>query len=151
LDSLFDKPSDDADLSKIAEDVLSFLKISDIEIIATILKKRMQSEFNMQITNLHYPEKVSEIVLKINNTEVKIGVQNNERVELLKHVNLRTEVIYIDDPYALDNINAGNRIRFNPNTDFSTHREHLIECLSPRIKKALPSVKEAFDEIMVMF
>ena len=102
-DSNFEKPFDKTELDKIANNFIRILSISDHEILIAILKNKMQSEFNMQINNLNYPEKTSEITLIIKEKEIKIYVTDNNNIDIFNNINLNTEVIYFDDPHIMDN------------------------------------------------
>jgi predicted ATP-dependent endonuclease of OLD family len=105
----------------------------------------MQAEFNMQINNLYDAKRMSEITLKIKDTEIIIRVDNNEYIDISNNFSLNTEVLYIDDPYAMDNLRNSSLNRQNRN--LLTHREHLTMCLADM--KTTLSVKEALGEIIV--
>ena len=123
--------------------VVGYLDAPDDKILAIVLRKRMQAEFNMQVNNLYYPERDSEVILKIKESEVSIRITKNENIDIANYVSLNTEVIYIDDPYAVDNL----RLPFyrSQGQDL-THREHLRLCLV-RGKTSSP-IQEALDEII---
>ena len=131
-----------AKLTAATEKIFHYLDVSDSEILAVILRNRMRAEFNMQINNLYHPEKDSKIVLAIGETEITIQIKNNEHIDIVNHVSLDTEVIYIDDPYAVDNLHY----RFTESIRDLTHREHLRSHLANF--KASISVKEVLDEII---
>jgi len=88
----------------------------------TILINRLQSEFSMQINNLDYPEKISEIMFIIKEKEIKIQVADNDRIEVFNNISLNTEVIYIDDPHIMDNL---HEIIANIPPKYRNHRDHL--------------------------
>lgn len=136
--------SEEFDLDEIANKIVNYLEVSDDKISAVVLRKKMQAEFNMQINNLHHPEKESEIVLKIKETDVMVRIGNNENIVVENQINLNTEVIYFDDPHAMDNLRNARFPYMNQN--YPTHREHLRSCLKKG--KASSLVKEALDEIV---
>jgi predicted ATPase len=138
----FEKTMDTKQLASTASNIARFLDISDNEILTTILQKKMQAEFYMQINNLHYPKKESEIVLKIKDYELKIQVKNNKNIKLTNNISLNTEVIYIDDPYAVDDIDP----YYYAFQNHVNHREHLRRCLIKRTVST--SVEEALHEII---
>ncbi len=134
-----------AKLDRITENILSILNISDEELFLTILKQKMQAEFNLQLNNLNHPDQESVIGLKLADSQAKISVKNNESLATSKPVHVTTEAIYIDDPYALDDIHYSLTL-MQQNTNIYSHREHLRNCLyNP--EKVSP-VKEALDEII---
>jgi AAA15 family ATPase/GTPase len=131
-----------AKLDSVAEHIIHILNISYKEVLVLILRKKMQAEFNMQINNLYHAESVSEITLRIMDAEVKIRVKNNEDIEVSDIIYPDTEVIYIDDPNALDNLNLLNL------SNSSHHRSRLISYLSETRRTV--SVEGAFDEIITL-
>jgi len=142
----FERHNEKVKLDGVAEDIKHILDISDYEILVFILQKKMQAEFNMQINNIFDAVKVSEIKLKIKDTEINIRVENNDDIEISDAIKLNTEVIYIDDPYSMDNLRY-SILQTSPNNSFLNHREHLTMCLEGR--KSVISVKEALDEIVI--
>jgi len=138
-DHNYEKSVDTAKLNEAASKILRSFDVSDDEVLIVILRRKMQAEFNMQINNLHHPERDGEIVLKIKETEVKIRIRGNENINIANHIYLNTEVMYIDDPYALDDLRL-------PVFDELLHREHLRLCLTKR--KASSPIRQAFGEII---
>lgn len=139
-DPNFEKHLEKTKLDSVAEKIVRIFNISDDEVLTTILRKKMQAEFNMQINNLHDINTISEIMLKIKDTDITIRVKNNKDINISNNLSLDTEVIYIDNPYAMDNLRYP--LAKHQNRNYSTHREHLTMCLAD-IK-----VKGALDEII---
>lgn len=120
------------------EKIIRILNVSDDEIFVTVFKKRLQSEFNMQINSIYHPDLCSEIYLKIKDKEVNVVIDGNESIRITNSFGLNTEVIYMDDPLALDDL------RYNLST--GNHREHLREKLTARNEASL--VKSAINQIL---
>ena len=139
----FDKRIEKANLEKVAKDIINILNTSDDEILVSILRNKMKVEFNMQVNNLYHKERESEVTLKIKENKIEIRVKDNEDIKIFGYQSLNTEVLYIDDPYAMDNTRYSI---WRPYESFFTHREHLSARLG-EIKNTL-SVKEALHEII---
>ena len=126
--------------SDISERIMEVLTITDEEISVAVFKKRLQAEFDVQINNIYKTKLDSEIALKVNGREIKIYVQGNEHIEIKDSFSLNSEVIYIDDPLAFDNL-ATSPTQF----DWS-HRGHLLTKLF--VKSGTSPVKDAINEII---
>ena len=126
-------------ISTTVDKILQILNVSDEEIFVSVLKDRLYAEFNMQINNILQPELKSEIKLKIKDKEVVVTVSGNELVEISNNFSLNTEVIYLDDPLALDN----PRLAYPSSED---HRRHLIRKL--QTKRNDSPVGGAIDKII---
>jgi AAA15 family ATPase/GTPase len=138
------QPIENEMLDNIVKSIIYVLNTSDDEMLAIILRRKMQAEFNMQINNLHDTARISKIMLRIQETEVKIQVKNNEYIDIKKNDNTspNTEVIYIDDPYAMDNLRFTTP-EIPPHSSLFNHREHLIMKFVSRKKTSV------IDEIIV--
>lgn len=107
-------------------DIVDFLNISNDVIYRSLLQNKLNQEFDRQIRNLYIPNKDSSVSLKIGKKDINVSLQNNEVESLENFINLKTEVIYIDDPFILDNLN----IRSNP---YIGHRGDLLKKLRSTI------------------
>lgn len=106
----------DSAIGKIRE----YLTIPDERIIERILIKNLYSEFGEQICNVHFKQQ-SEIRLTIKSKSIKIVMSNNTIEKANERFSLNTEVIYIDDPFILDEKRRG----FIRNSYSYEHRQHL--------------------------
>lgn len=117
---------DKANLEKIdmfIEEAVKILTLPQERIIAEIISKKMNSEFNYQVNNIYVPEEVAEVSLVIQGKVVTINLQNNKVIRVHNSHSLNTEVIYLDDPYILDNVRRFPRY-FNMDRS-GHHKEHL--------------------------
>jgi len=121
----FEEHLENMDINNLAEKIIQTINISDDKILTTILMKNLRAEFNMQINNIYRPKERTEIALKIKDTVVKIQVANNKIVEVSNSLNLNTEVIYIDDPYVMDDYGDAYMLYSPPFSPDFAHREHL--------------------------
>lgn len=110
-------------LDETVNKIVSILNISQDDVLKTVLTKKLNTEFNGQINNI-YTEQEGNIKLRIKDRSVNISVMDNKVDYVSEKFGLKTEVIYIDDPFVLDEqqrfmpiiINYGNYI---------DHRNHL--------------------------
>ena len=113
------------DIDRFLDGVTESLKIDDDTIFRTVLQRRLDGEFNEQISNQFVSGEAGEITLGIRNEQVTISVENDKVQGLNKRINLGTEAIYIDDPFVLDEI--GKRTMHSRR--FLGHRNHLLRKL----------------------
>lgn len=83
-------------------DIYDILNLSDNEIYKRILQNRLYSEFNEQIQNVYSEEENSDIVLTVDDKDIHVSIRNNSVYDIKTIENLKTEVIYIDDPFIVD-------------------------------------------------
>lgn len=106
--------------------IFEIANISDDAILKGLLLKQINSEFAGQINNI-YSNKPGRAELIIKDEKVFFDVENNNILELNGMYDLHTEVIYIDNPFVLD------EQRYFPlitrNGHFLDHKEHLIKKL----------------------
>ncbi|MDD6970633.1 MAG: AAA family ATPase [Treponema sp.] len=113
----------------VSERVLELLNLSNDEIYKWILQAKFYSEFGNQIQNIFLEQKNSTVDLCIKNSEISVGIKENKIYSLKNFQNLKTETIYIDDPFVLDNLSQRSRY-FGYGRD---HKSHLQRKLSERI------------------
>jgi len=138
-DKNFEKHVSETLLSNVAEKTIQIINISNEDIFVAVLRRRLQAEFNMQINNINNSALRSEIRLRIKDREVKVSVIKNENIEITNSFSLNTEVIYMDDPFALDDFTSFRYSSIN-------HRDHLKSKLL--IDNEESTVKNAIDEII---
>ena len=128
------------EVENVAARITQILKISDEEIFKTVLQNKLDSEFYRQINNIFTPNEVGEINLKIKKTTVNAKIKNNKIQEITNRLSLNTELIYMDDPFALDDLNDSW-------TPTMTHRNHLKDKLI--IINDNGNIKNALNEILI--
>jgi len=112
----------DIDDNKLLNRIIEVISIPDLEIFKIILSKKLDAEFNGQINNI-FSEERGKISLEIKGEVVFIDVYDNIVEKIDNQYDLNTEVIYIDDPFVLDEQGfIRYSYRYNSNTD---HRNHL--------------------------
>ncbi len=113
------------ELEQLAERVCVFLKLEDSEIRKTILRKRLQAEFAMNVGNLNHLEDDGKTTVKltIKNNTIDFVIIKNKEIHISNYISLTKEIIYIDDPFILDDLDVKNVF-----TTFTTfeHRGDLL-------------------------
>lgn len=114
----------DFDVNKIVDHIKSIYTISNDEFVKRILEDILNTEFNEQINNI-YTENLGIISLTIQNREINITIKENEVTKINNIIPIKTESVYIDDPFIIDNYNSSFRPRYSNKTHPLSHREHL--------------------------
>ncbi|HHT24826.1 MAG TPA: ATP-binding protein [Clostridiaceae bacterium] len=140
-DGSFEEEQDaftDIDYVDVYNRIISIMDITPLELSRAIFSKVLQAEFNEQVNNI-FTSKSGTILLEIDQKEYKSVITDNKVNSISKIINLYTDVVYIDDPYVLDEI---NRPFFHGRTLYN-HRDDL------RIKLAINDFKHGFiDEVV---
>ena len=91
-------------LEQLADKIYSVLFIEDTEIRRAILQRTLDSEYGMKIGFLNNESNYSKIQLEIRNSKIEFEVINNENINIIQDMSLNKEIIYIDDPFVLDDL-----------------------------------------------
>ena len=91
-------------LEQLADKIYSVLFIEDTEIRRAILQRTLDSEHGMKIGFLNNESNYSKIQLEIRNSKIEFEVINNENINIIQDMSLNKEIIYIDDPFVLDDL-----------------------------------------------
>ncbi len=84
--------------------IFDVVKAEDIEILRAIIARNINAEFGNQIGHINYSSEKSEIELCIKNEKIHYTSEAGRKIDILKKMNLVKEVVYIDDPYILDDM-----------------------------------------------
>lgn len=68
------------------------------------MQRTLDSEFGMKIGFLNNESNYSKIQLEIRNSKIEFEVINNENINIIQDMSLNKEIIYIDDPFVLDDL-----------------------------------------------
>lgn len=113
-------------IKKLSKSIYEIIKISKSQFIKSIVEKRFNQEFNMQVNNI-FSKNIGEISLKIRQEQMNITIYDNKIEEIENEFFLNKELVYIDNPFILDEINNERYSLLNKDT--SSHKGHLIEKL----------------------
>lgn len=109
--------------------ILEVLRVSDDEFLKLLLEHRFDAEFNGQICSI-YGKQTAEAVLNIKDENIAVIWEEN-RVSSIQNqdaVSLNTEVIYIDDPFVLDDVRS-SYYRMSWSMRDKDHRSDLCQKL----------------------
>lgn len=119
------------ELGNVIEHLGEILAITDAEIIGNIFTDFIGAEFNQQVTNL-YLDRDAKIVIDYDGDEV-VGIVRRDTKnfqpmegEVLNHIDVGTEAIYLDCPFVLDELET----RIAPSIGATIgHKQQLIKKL----------------------
>ena len=127
------------EVSAVADKINKFLYIEDEELVKRILKTNLEVEFGTKIGHLNFPEQKSQVRIKIKNHVIEFEASNNGEMDVRSFISLMKEIIYMDDPYVLDNLSGyDNHSYFN----VLNHRNDLLDKLRSSKKEEDISVLE---------
>lgn len=130
-------------LEKLANRIYTFLELEDSEIQKIILQKRLEAEFVMKIGHLNHIDQSAAVKLSIKNDCIDFSVIKNEEIVISNYMNLNKEIIYMDDPFILDDLGG---VQWHAVFNGFEHRQDLLNKLSGDKKTEEFSV---VDEIVV--
>jgi predicted ATP-dependent endonuclease of OLD family len=138
-------------LTDSANKIIQIFNVSDHEIFVTLFKKMIRAEFNMQLNNIRQPHLSAQITLQVKNAEIKASIRGNTDIDVEYNIKLDNEVIYMDDPFILDDVDRQLAPMYTFFDDdilhYTDHRKHLMAKL---LKTSNASgMKGAIDEIIV--
>lgn len=132
---------------RIVNQIFESLKVSDERIIKGIIQSSLNAEFSKEIGNRHKEEEKSEISLIIKNDMIKIEIEKDE-VSIIDNIrSMNKEIVYIDDPYIIDDLNYGpnmvlqRSLMFSRSAQEKGHRASLSEKLLKDSQDLLENIK----------
>ena len=108
-------------LGEVSEKIFDILNIKDEEYLENTISYILNNEFDNQINTI-WSDDLGEIALKIKENELKLKIKNNKVIKIENKINLRAKVIYIDDPFVIDNL---NEYKWRDINYLENHRESL--------------------------
>lgn len=133
---------DENTIAETVSRIKDVLNVSGMDFLKSVLERKLDAEFNEQVCNIFSGDD-GEIQLQIKDTIITVSVENEGAVDIQNpdDISLHTEVVYIDDPFVLDDLSVFYRRMPGASSD---HRDHL------RKKLFWPdSEANVFDEIIV--
>lgn len=139
-DKYFEKYIDEDKLKQLADKIIFYLRIDDAEIRKIILKKRLDAEFGMKVGHLDNLDENSRVNLEIKQNFIQFEIIKNEDILINQFISLFKDIIYVDDPFVLDNINKdlfwGTGIKYEHRGDL------LLKLISSETAKDFSVVDE---------
>jgi predicted ATPase len=127
------------EVSAVADKINKFLYIEDEELVKRILKTNLEVEFGTKIGHLNFPEQKSHVRIEIKNHVIEFEASNNGEMDVRSFISLMKEIIYMDDPYVLDNLSGYDNHSYS---NVLNHRNDLLDKLRSSKKEDSISVLE---------
>lgn len=133
---------DDNTIVETVSRIKEVLNVSDKDFLKSVIERKLNAEFNEQVCNIFSVDD-GEIQLHIKDKIITVSVENDGAIDIQnpRDFTLDTEVVYIDDPFVLDEANVFYRLVRNISED---HRGHLRKLLFWQDTES-----NVFDEIIV--
>lgn len=117
--------ADDGDeIADASQRIIEILEVPDESLFRAVLTRSLLNEFNGQINNI-YTEAPAAVELVIKDVASKARIDNDSVVSINNILHLRTEAVYLDDPFVIDSSRTYGWFRIN-----SDHRSHLRQRLN---------------------
>lgn len=131
---------------KILDDLLHQIRtirdLDNTEIVERFLTRRIVTEFDGKLGNVNHTRTKAQVELKIKNQAISFyTLGTHQKITLQKYFNIEKNIIYIDDPFLMDQVNR-RRLFFITNT-FGHQSKMLSLLVSNRDKK-----KTVIEEIL---
>ena len=107
-------------LEDVSEKISNIIKITSKSYLENMISYIFNIEFDSQINTIGSSYE-GRIILRIKEDEIKIAIKRNE-IAIENEINLHSEVIYIDDPFVIDNL---NEYKFKDIRYLENHKENL--------------------------
>ena len=120
---LFGVKLPEADIKELSDTIDTRLKISAREIVSSFVSRRIEAEFGESLSNVNHPRRKSSVELRIKDASI-IFSSSRDQITVEKFISLHKNLIYIDDPFIIDEIN--NRRYGMLASDVFTHRSRLL-------------------------
>lgn len=116
--------SDDASVDELIPRMVESLSVSDTDMLSLILGKYLYSEFYGQVVNV-YSQHPASVQLQIRGETIELSADKDGNVSVENPLSLRTEAVYIDDPFVLDDISVDTVPFYYRGRRVMDHRSHL--------------------------
>lgn len=127
-------------ITETADRIIESLKLSDTAILNSVVNISFNGEFNSEIINKFNGGNGS-VSLKIKGDAVKVNI-NNDKVESVENpIELVKDIVYIDDPYVLDDLNSKSGLNIIFGNKYGSHRDDLYEKLKFKNEDTIEEIK----------
>lgn len=117
---------DNEPLNEIVKRIQSYLAVSDKEIVTAFLQRSIKSEFGGKLANVNTSTQKADVLLEIKDGIISFHTSGkNQKVTLEQYFSLEKRLIYMDDPFILDEISRP----FYRFAGMAHHREALINLI----------------------
>ena len=127
LEEIYEDELDEGKYDELCTKIIEVLHIPQATLINTLAAKALLAEFSGQITNTECDDN-AEIALEVKESKIVIHVRGDAVFHAENALNLRTEAIYIDDPFILDDLTPAKRF-YSTFYTYKSHKDRLRELL----------------------
>ncbi len=129
----------EAHMKELSDRINLILETSIGDMVSNFIMRRLDAEFGQKIGNVNHPRTKASVELKIKDDSISFySLEGKNRLVLEKYFSLHKNIIYIDDPFMMDDINSYRYVLFAAN--IYGHRNKLIATLAKRAEQT--SVEE---------
>lgn len=114
-------------IANLTDKIYMFLKLEESEVQKIVLRRRLEAEFAMKVGHVNMADQKASVKLNIEGDDIAFAVVKNEDIKISDYMNLNKEIIYMDDPFVLDNL---GRIQWRVGVGAYEHRQALLEKLT---------------------
>ena len=119
--------------------IKSYLTVSDEDIVTAFLQRSIKSEFGGKLANVNTTTQKADVLLEIKNNIISFHTSGKTQKLTLDHYfSLEKRLIYIDDPFILDEVSQPSTRRIGG----VQHREDLINLIQRSIQNEPENVIE---------
>ena len=116
------------EIERILDKIKKRTKLPEKEVLKEIIQKNFDNEFNYQINNI-YTDDIGKISLTIKEKNIDLSIMNdNIFLDNDLSFNITEDIVYIDDPFILDDMYSMNRT-YGFRRPSLNHKGHLLRQL----------------------
>nr|WP_311445373.1 AAA family ATPase [Ezakiella coagulans] len=135
-----DKNEEKNKIDEIAQSIYESLNLTDYMILKNIVDEDFDNEFHSEISNkLSKDASVAELIIKDKSIRVKFS--GDSVSEIPEHFELTKKIVYIDDPYVLDDLNDYSNIISFVRITNKNHRNDLLIKLKAGNQDSIEKIK----------
>ena len=123
------------ELKELRERLVRALDADEQQVLEGMLNRRLQSEYNNQVRHVNNDRQDANIELHLKDGVIHINVSSDNTTRIVSKVNLVKNIIYIDDPNILDDLDDYGIMRTR-----QRHKTKLVEKLDYKYKPDLSAV-----------
>lgn len=125
-------------IDEIAKSILESLNLTDNELLISLINESFNKEFNFEINN-RYNESAANVNLYVRDKNIDVKIVDDSVIDIINPIKLIKDVVYIDDPYVLDDLNISREGLFAFHTE--NHRGDLIKKLTNKCIDDIEMIK----------
>lgn len=145
LRKLYGGEISEAGIKELYERIELILKMSLNDMASNFITRRLDAEFGQRLGNVNRPKIKSSVELKIKDDSIVFHASGSKnKLTLENFFSLHKNIIYIDDPFVMDEINAQSLTLSIVNQ--YKHRSRLIEMLRKGREIERTSVEEIIGD-----